>query len=89
MEPCSLAEVCDHVFTIISRKFANNFSLQSSPAPQGVMWSFAATCDVIDPCMQVGARLVFPRLICRLCPEITKAAVAVLSMEYGCFYEVL
>ena len=33
------------------------------------MWSFAAACDVIKPCMQVAVFLVFPRLICRLCPR--------------------
>ena len=48
---------------------ANNVALQPSHAPQGVMWSFAAICDVINPCRQVGTLHIFPRLIRRLCPR--------------------
>ena len=53
---------------------------------QGVMWSFAAACDVINPCMQVAVFLVFPRLICRLCPRFSGHLEKLSLLEGQYFY---
>ena len=42
--------------------FGNNFALQSKYNSQGVTCSFTATCDVIKPCRQVGAVLLFSKV---------------------------
>ena len=54
--------------------------MQSSHAPEGVTWSFAATCDVIKPCKQVGYISCFLRLICRFCQR--QQALSIASLPY-------
>ena len=46
-----------HVIYIYIQFF---FAIQ--PRPSRVKWSFAATCDVINPCLKVAVFLIFPRL---------------------------